>query len=221
MPVIDLNSPDLWSKITEALDASNEHVCVLPMTTLIKPVRAITVLQTDTSVTAAKTECPPGSVNLNTAPAPAPAAPPAPEPEPEVEVQPEPAPAPAPAPTPEQKPEPADPRIVPYSEMQAIVSKWAFDGVINEAYKRASDLDVRSPSFGVINKGTLTVGMDWRDNPAQSVIVQVDIETGKLLAHKRGSTRYYFKVNLVEGTKFEFVGQSGKDVIDVAAFATP
>ena len=55
MPVIDLNSKNLWDRITSTLDARNEHVCVLPMTTFIKPVRTITVLQTDTSVTSTRT----------------------------------------------------------------------------------------------------------------------------------------------------------------------
>ena len=65
MPVTDLKSKDLWTKITKVLDADAEHVCVLPMTTFIKPVRAITVLQTDTSVTSTRTECPPGSADLS------------------------------------------------------------------------------------------------------------------------------------------------------------
>ncbi len=72
MAIRDISSPDLWSKIEEILDERSEHVCVLPMTTFIKPVRVMTLIQTDTSVTAAKTPCPPGSVNL---PAPAPAEP--------------------------------------------------------------------------------------------------------------------------------------------------
>jgi hypothetical protein len=103
--------------------------------------------------------------------------------------------------------------------MQEFITKWAFDEELNAAYNRNSQLDVRSASFGVMNKGTLTVGMDWRDNPAQGVLVQVNLESGELLAHKRGTTRYYFKVEEVEGTKFAFVGQSGRDEIDVEAFA--
>lgn len=206
MPVIDLKSQDLWSKITEVLDANNEHVCVLPMTTFIKPVRTITIIQNDTSVTAARTDCPPGSVDLKAAP----------KPEPEANPEPEPAPDPTPDPTPE--PEADAPRIVPYAEMQKYVTTWAFDDKLNAAYNRSAELDVRSSAHGVLYQGKLTVGMDWRDNPSQSVIVQVNVETGELLAHKRGSTRYYFNVNHAGDMNFEFVGQSGKDVIDIVAF---
>jgi len=59
MPVVDLSSGDLWNEITKMLDAKDEHVCVLPMTTFIKPVRSVTVLQTDTQVNAAYSPCPP------------------------------------------------------------------------------------------------------------------------------------------------------------------
>ncbi len=59
MPVVNLSSGDLWREITNMLDSEQEHVCVLPMTTFIKPVRSITILQTDTKVNAVYSECPP------------------------------------------------------------------------------------------------------------------------------------------------------------------
>ena len=65
MAVFDLSSPELWTKISELLDEDAEHVCVMPMTTIIKPVRATTVIQTDAGVTAAGAACPPGSVDVS------------------------------------------------------------------------------------------------------------------------------------------------------------
>ena len=64
MPVRSLHSPTLWTSVEHLLKEEDEHVCVLPMTTLIKPVRVITLVQIDTTATAAMSPCPPGSVNL-------------------------------------------------------------------------------------------------------------------------------------------------------------
>jgi hypothetical protein len=117
-------------------------------------------------------------------------------------------------------------RIVEYPEIASIVSTWNFDEELNAAYGRNSSLGVRdftgvfgwAGTQGVEYEGTLTVGMDWSDNPSQGVIVKVNIATGALIAHQRGSTRYYHSVTYNEGTQFEFVGQSDQDTIDVATF---
>ncbi len=77
MSVFDLSSPELWTKISELLDEDAEHVCVMPMTTVIKPVRATTVIQTDAGVTVAGAPCPPGSVDVSGVTPAAPREPPA------------------------------------------------------------------------------------------------------------------------------------------------
>jgi hypothetical protein len=64
MPVRDLYSSDLWSDIQNLLKEEDEHVCLLPMTTFIKPVRVITLVQTETTVTTGATLCPPNSVDV-------------------------------------------------------------------------------------------------------------------------------------------------------------
>jgi hypothetical protein len=61
---VDITDGDLWGNITRLLAGGDEHVCVLPMATFIKPVRVVNIVQLDTTVTATKTPCPPGSVNL-------------------------------------------------------------------------------------------------------------------------------------------------------------
>jgi outer membrane protein OmpA-like peptidoglycan-associated protein len=60
----DKSSDELWAEIKECLGASEERECVSPTTTLIKPVRVVTVVHHETVLDSHSAPCPPGSVHL-------------------------------------------------------------------------------------------------------------------------------------------------------------
>ncbi len=214
MATVDLTSAKLWTTITQMLDADDEHVCVLPMTTLIQPVRSITVLQVDAKVNAARSKCPPGSKDLpiETTPEQPPGVQTAP---PKVPAQPQPLPPPG-------------PQIVDEQTIATLVSDRSFFAQLREVYSRSRDPKLGKK--GILFGNILTVDIDWNTYSALPGIIQIDIETGELVGHQQGSVPKYIDLVHVGGTKYAFAGprwnflQEGdlfQDDIDVADFDAP
>jgi len=214
MAIVDLTSTDLWTTISQILDPDDEHVCVLPMTTFIKPVRSITVLQTETRIRATGTECPPGSKDLElhrTA-----------KPE-DLSTTPEPQPVPEPEPA-EESPEPPEPvtpldplRIIPKSEIDTLVTDWSFFAELKNVYNCDTELLVHYQAKGVLYGNTLTLPVCTR---RLDILVQVDMETDAV-RHLLSRGKYLINIDHLQGTLFEFRGAHGANIIDVADFSDP
>jgi len=214
MPVIDLTSKDLWTTLSQMLDVESEHVCVLPMTTFIKPVRSITVLQTDTRVSVTGSRCPPGSKNLHRKPAaepeqPADTTPDSEQPEPETE-------------SPETEQAPDLPQIVLKSEIDSLVTDRSYLDELRNIYSR-DHLELHNSAKGARYRNILTFPVysrSWRPD----ILVQIDLETGEMVHHTQARGRSFEQpqdasfdsVKLVDGMLVEFVVRKGEPtVIDI------
>ncbi len=63
----DISTDELWAKLEQCLDAEDGRECISPASTLVKPVRVVTLVQHETKFSEKSSPCPPGSVHLNRA----------------------------------------------------------------------------------------------------------------------------------------------------------
>jgi hypothetical protein len=71
MAAFSLNHSALITAALNAITPGMERVCVLPAVTFVKLTRVVNLVQADTTVTASgDDQCPPGSIDLPSAPAP-------------------------------------------------------------------------------------------------------------------------------------------------------
>ncbi len=215
MPVVDLTSKDLWDTILQVLDADSEHICVLPMTTFIEPVRSVTVVQIDTRVDATASTCPPGSKNLHAKPAV----------EPEQSTAEDDAPVDTileseqPEPTEIAEPAPEPPRIVEKSEIDLLLTDPSYSEQLQQLYPPNNSI-VHPQAKGVLYRNILTLSTFRTGRP--DILFQVDLETGEVVNHMLSRGQLHRNIEQSDGTQFEFRPAEGeRTVIDIADFSTP
>ncbi len=204
MPLTDLTSTDLWTTITQMLDADDEHICVLPMTTFIKPVRSVTVLQVDTKVNATRSMCPPGSKDMG-------------HQKPSVQ--------PPELPDSELTEADNDPLTGPVPQIidGETIHQLAGDVDLSELAGAYGDgIEPSLGTVGVIHGNVLTVSIEPYESGA-TVLAQIDIKAGTLLAYQPGSGYRHQSVIHQGGTRFSFTGMwdAPNDTIDIADFSAP